>query len=160
MGTKDSHSRKALAKLIHTLPSHCLRPRATLAGMEATSISSSLTRIPSRDRNPTMILGTPRRKDWIQNLRSFRSKLSLSRSPRMSIDVLSSTQLIGSPALGGLESHTVVLVDEFPCVSPAFRKDVLGGWERAGVVRNMAGLTGIDFTAEAEYCLADAGPHN
>lgn len=109
MARKNLHSKKALAKLIHTLPSHCLPLRATVVGIEATSISSSFWRIPSRDRNPTMILGTPRRNDWIQNLSSLRSKFSLSRSLRMSMEVLSSTQLIGSPALGGFESHTVGL---------------------------------------------------
>lgn len=106
---KNLHSRKALVKLMHTLPSHCLPLRATVVGIEATSISSSFCRMPSRDRNPTMILGTPRRKDWIQNLSSFRSKFCWSLSLRISMEVLSSTQLTGSPALGGLESHTVLL---------------------------------------------------
>lgn len=63
--------------------------------------------MPSRERKPTMILGTPSRKDWAQNLRSLRSKLSRSRSDRMSALVLSSTQLIGEPGVGGLESQTV-----------------------------------------------------
>lgn len=88
------------------LPSHCRPRRATVSGIEATSMSSTRCRMPSRDRKPTMMRGTPSRNDWIQNLSSLRSKLSRSRSLRISAEVLSSTQLMGSPALGGLESQT------------------------------------------------------
>lgn len=102
----DSHSRKEAAKFVQMLPSHCRPRRATVSGIEATSMSSTRCRIPSRERKPTMMRGTPSRNDWIQNLSSLRSKLSRSRSLRISADVLSSTQLMGSPALGGLESQT------------------------------------------------------
>lgn len=103
----DSQSRNEAAKLVHTFPSHCRPRRATVSGMDATSMSSTRCRTPSRERKPTMMRGTPSRKDWIQNLSSLRSKLSRSRSLRISADVLSSTQLMGSPAFGGLESQTV-----------------------------------------------------
>lgn len=104
---KCLHSKNSAAKLMHTFPSHW-RPRfATVPGIPSTSISSTLWRIPSRERKPTMIFGTPSRNDWIQNFMSFRSKLSLSRSLRISAEVLSSTQWIGSPGLGGFESQTM-----------------------------------------------------
>lgn len=70
-------------------------------------MSSTRCRMPSRERNPTIMRGTPSRNDWIQNLSSLRSKLSRSRSLRNSADVLSSTQFIGSPAFRGLQSQTV-----------------------------------------------------
>lgn len=75
MGPDNSHSRNSAAKLMHMIPSHERPFLATMAGMPSTSISSSLRRMPSRDRKPTMILGTPRRKDWIQNLHNLLSKL-------------------------------------------------------------------------------------
>jgi len=88
------------------LPSHVPFPRRlTVPGIEAVSISSTLFRIPSGVRNPTMILGTPRRNDWIQNFINFRSKVIMSRSFRMSALVFNSTQLIG-PSSVGLISHT------------------------------------------------------
>lgn len=77
----------------------------TVPGIEAVSISSTLFKIPSCVRNPTMILGTPRRKDCIQNFISLRSKVIISLSFRISALVLSSTQLIGLSS-DGFESHT------------------------------------------------------
>lgn len=57
-------SRNALAKLIHMLASQLRTPRfAAVPGIEAVWISSSLVRMPPCERKPTMILGTPRRKD-------------------------------------------------------------------------------------------------
>lgn len=58
------------------------------------------------ERNPTMIFGTPSRKDWIQNLLSFRSNFTLSASEKISWLVFSSTQLMGSSGLSGRQSHT------------------------------------------------------
>jgi len=93
---------------MQTFPSQRTFPLLwTEAGMVVVSISWVFTRIPSGDRKPTMILGTPSRKDWIQNFISLRSKLSMSRSDRISTDVLSSTQLMGGPGGLGFESHTV-----------------------------------------------------
>lgn len=92
---------------MHTFPSHWALPRRrTVSGIFTVSISSSLSSRPSRDRNPTMIFGTPSRNDWIQNFMSLRSKLSMSRSDRISAEVLSSTQFIGLPFSWGLTSHT------------------------------------------------------
>lgn len=105
----NPQSRNALAKLIHVFPSHLARPRfCTLKGMLAVSISSSLSSLPSLERNPTMIFGTPSKKDWIQNFSSLRSKFSMSRSFRISALVLSSTHLMGAPFSGGFESQTVM----------------------------------------------------
>lgn len=100
----DLHSRKLAAKLIHMLPSQLFPP--TFPGMLCVSISSMRNRIPCRSRKPTIIFGTPRRKAWAQNLRSFLSYFIMSRSPYISAVVFSSTQLIGSSFLFGLQSHT------------------------------------------------------
>jgi hypothetical protein len=60
-----------------------------------------------------MILGTPRRKDWAQNLRSLRLNLRASEGVDISAEVLSSTQVGRVAGSGevvvGLESHTVRL---------------------------------------------------
>lgn len=57
-------SRKEAAKLIQRLPSHVPFPvLLTVPGMDAVSISSSRCRIPFRLLKPTIIFGTPRRKD-------------------------------------------------------------------------------------------------
>jgi hypothetical protein len=100
------HSNNSDAKLMHIFPSQVPFPRLfTVPGIDAVSISSTLLRMPSGVRNPTMIFGTPRRNDCIQNFISFRSKVIISRSLRISALVLSSTQLIELPS-DGLESHT------------------------------------------------------
>ena len=107
------HSRKVAAKLIQIFPSHVPRPDfLTLFGMLAVSSSSKRRRIPPWSRNPTTILGTPRRKDCAQNFRSFRSNLTMSRSFLISAEVLSSTQLIGSSLRSGLLSQTAGLRSE------------------------------------------------
>jgi hypothetical protein len=95
---------------MHASPFHFALPRLpTIAGMFTVSSSWMFRRMPSLDRKPTMILGTPRRKDWIQNFMSFRSKLSESRSDWISAVVLSSTQLTGAPGSAGFESHTGII---------------------------------------------------
>lgn len=71
--SQNSHSRNAAAKLTHMSAFQGgFRPLFTVSGMLCVSISSTPTRMPSRERNPTMILGTPRRKDWIQYFMSLR----------------------------------------------------------------------------------------
>lgn len=102
-----SHSRKTPAKLTHMSAFHeGLGRELTVCGIRCVSISSRLARTPSRVRKPTMILGTPSRNDWIQNFMSLRWKTSASWGPRISTDVLSSTQLIGAPFSTGFESQT------------------------------------------------------
>src|SRR5882724_5863241 len=102
----DLQSSNADAKLIHILPSQVPFPRLfTVPGIEAVSISSTLFKIPSGVRNPTIILGTPRRNDCIQNFMSLRSNVIMSLSFRISALVFSSTQLMELPSVG-LESHT------------------------------------------------------
>lgn len=104
----DLHSRKAAVKFIQMFPSQLPRPsRLTLPGNPWVSSSSSRRSIPSLSRNPTTILGTPRRKDCAQNLSSLRSYLSFSLSLINSAVVFSSTQLIGSSLRTGLQSQTV-----------------------------------------------------
>lgn len=99
-------SSRLAAKLIHMLPSQVPFPLLlTVLGIEAVSISSIRFKKPSGVRNPTMIFGTPSRKDWIQNFISFLSRLIISRSFRMSAVVLSSIQLIGLSSVG-FESQT------------------------------------------------------
>lgn len=108
LGDQDhSHSRKALAKLMHTFAFQLLTPRlAAVSGILAVWISSSFVRIPCCERKPTMILGTPSKNDWIQNFMSLRSKFCIVLSSRISTLVLSSIQLIGAPFSTGLESQT------------------------------------------------------
>lgn len=102
----DLQSSNADAKLIHIFPSHVPFPRLfTVPGIDAVSISSTLFKMPSGVRNPTMILGTPRRNDCIQNFISLRSNVIISLSFRISALVFSSTQLMGLPSVG-FESHT------------------------------------------------------
>ena len=126
-GMKPSHSRKAAVKLMQRLPSHVLLPcRLTIPGMFLVSVqvtlspnqppnaarcirspsSSSLCRIPFWLRKPTIILGTPSKKDWIQNFNNLRSYLSISLSFAISAAVFNSTQLMGSSRFTGLQSHT------------------------------------------------------
>lgn len=101
------HSRNAAAKLMQIFPSHEPLPSfLTFPGILAVSSSSNRCTMPFWSRNPTMILGTPSRKDCAQNLSNFRSYLSISRSLRISADVFSSTQWIGSSFRSGLQSHT------------------------------------------------------
>lgn len=78
----------------------------TLPGILAVSSSSKRCTMPFWSRKPTMIVGTPSKKDCAQNFNNFRSYLSISRSLRISADVFSSTQWIGSSFLSGLQSHT------------------------------------------------------
>jgi len=142
---RNPQSRNALAKLIHVFPSHFPPPRfCTLNGIVAVSISSSRSSLPSRERNPTMILGTPSRKDWIQNFSSFRSKFSMSRSFRISALVLSSTHLMGAPFSGGLESQTA---------APS-----AGSPKRGHACRSKR--TCVHFPAQAEHCFADSRSHD
>lgn len=102
-----NQSRKLAVKLMQRLPSHVPLPLLfTVLGMFFVSSSSSRCRIPFLLRNPTIILGTPRRNDCIQNFSSFRSYLSMSLSFSISADVFSSTQWMGSSLLSGLQSHT------------------------------------------------------
>ena len=104
----DAQSRKAAVKLIHKFPSQVPLPlRLTIPGILLVSNSSSLSKIPFLLRNPIIILGTPSRKDCIQNFRSFLSYLNMSLSLSIKAEVLSSTQLIGSSLLSGLQSHTI-----------------------------------------------------
>jgi hypothetical protein len=63
-------------------------------------------------------LGTPSRKDCVQNFSSFRSYLIIPLLSRISADVFSSTQLIGSSFLSGLASQTRSHQPIYHCVSP------------------------------------------
>lgn len=104
-----SHSRKTAVKLMHMLPSHAfLLFFFTFPGILDVFNSSRRWRTPDLLRNPTIILGTPSRNDWIQNLRSFLSNLAISRSFWISSEVFSSTQLTGRSLTSGLKSHTGV----------------------------------------------------
>lgn len=92
---------------MQTFPSQLPFPSLlTFPGIVWVSISSRRNNIPALSRNPTMILGTPRRKDWAQNLSSFRSNLIFSLSLNSSDVVFNSTQLIGSSFRAGFESQT------------------------------------------------------
>lgn len=100
-------SNNPAAKLIHMFPSHVAFPLLfTVPGIFSVSISSILTRIPFWSRKPTIIFGTPRRKDWIQNFISLRSKARRSRSDWGLTEVLSSTQLMRVVGGSGLMSQT------------------------------------------------------
>ena len=78
----------------------------TLLGISWVIISSRRLSMPSESRKPTMILGTPSRKDCTQNLRSLRSNLIRSRSLFISAEVFNSTQFMGSFGFSGLQSQT------------------------------------------------------
>lgn len=104
------HSRNSAVKLIHRFPSQDLLPLLTIAGIDFVSSSSIALKIPFLLRNPTIIFGTPRRKDWAQNFKSFRSNLCWSLGWRISSLVFSSTQLIGSSLFSGLQSQTLYSV--------------------------------------------------
>lgn len=68
-----SHSKKTPAKLTHISAFHLgFGCELTISGILCVSISLTSTRMPSLVRNPTIILGTPRRKDWIQYFMSLR----------------------------------------------------------------------------------------
>ncbi len=137
----DSQSSKADAKLIHIFPSQVPFPRLlTVPGIEAVSISSILFNIPSGVRNPTMIFGTPRRKDCIQNFMSLRSNATISLSFRMSTLVFNSTQLIGLPSVV-LQSHTF-------------------GYQMSFYIRERSFFTCIDFTTENHDSISNASSHN
>lgn len=106
---KYSQSSNPAAKLMHIFPSQVPFPLLfTVPGILAVSISSTLFRNPSGVLNPTIILGTPNKKDWIQNFISLRSNVSISRSLRISALVFSSTQFMGWVGSWGLASHTMV----------------------------------------------------
>jgi hypothetical protein len=97
----NMQSSNAEVKFIHMFPSHVPLPLLlTVLGIDAVSISSILFKNPSGVRNPTMIFGTPRRNDCIQNFISFLSKVTKSLSFRISAVVLSSTQFIGETSEG------------------------------------------------------------
>ena len=53
-----------------------------------------------------MILGTPSRNDWIQNLSNFRSNFAISPSDWISSEVFNSTQFMGWSLSSGFRSHT------------------------------------------------------
>lgn len=96
-------------KLMHVLLSHVCCPWfLTMLGIFVVSYSSTRNRRPSVSfvRKPTTILGTPSRKDWIQNLCNLRSNLTTSLGLAISAAVLSSTQLIFADLSSGLWSHT------------------------------------------------------
>ena len=104
---KDEQSRKVVVKLMQTFPSQMgFRRFLIIPGIFFVSTSSRRRRIPCLLRKPTMIFGTPKRNDWAQNLSSFRSNLTMSWSLSISAEVLSSTQLIGTFSLSGLQSQT------------------------------------------------------
>lgn len=66
-------SKKAAAKLTQMSAFQAGFGRAfTVCGILCVSISLISTRMPSRVRKPTMIFGTPNRKDWIQYFMSLR----------------------------------------------------------------------------------------
>jgi hypothetical protein len=125
---------------MHIFPSQVPFPRLfTVPGIDAVSISSTLFKMPSGVRNPTMIFGTPRRNDCIQNFMSLRSNVTISLSFRMSALVFSSTQLIGLPSVG-LESHTCIC--------------------QCHVTRKEEELACIDFTTEDHHRIAYASFHD
>lgn len=102
------HSRNEAAKLTHVFPSQLWDPCLfTVPGMLWVSKSCSRSSCPDFDRNPTMIFGTPSRKDCIQNLHNLRSNLSWSESDWISSEVFNSTQLIGCSLSSGLRSQTI-----------------------------------------------------
>lgn len=102
----DLQSRNAAAKLMHTFPSQSCVPLLTMSGMACVSSSSRRFNIPFPVRRPTIILGTPSRKDCAQNLRSLRSNFTWSRWVEISAAVLSSTQLMEWDGSEGLRSQT------------------------------------------------------
>jgi hypothetical protein len=79
-GDEHLHSRKVAAKFTQVFPSHVFFCRLTFPGIECVEISSSRRSIPFLERKPITILGTPSRKDCIQNLSNFLSNLTLSWS--------------------------------------------------------------------------------
>lgn len=103
------HSKKAAQKLTHVLPSQLIPCRLTVPGMLLVANSSRRRRVPFLERKPTMILGTPNKKDWIQNFNSFRSNLTLSWSDWISSEVLSSTQFISWSLSSGFRSQTLYI---------------------------------------------------
>ena len=106
---ENLQSKNPAVKLIHTLPSHVPFPLFfTVLGKLSVCSSSRLSRTPSLLLNPTMIFGTPKRKDWIQNLSNLRSYFRISRSVLGVAAVLSSTQLMGPvEVVEGLVSQTI-----------------------------------------------------
>ena len=125
------------------LPSQVPLPRRfTRPGIFFVSISSSLCKIPFLSRKPTTILGTPNRKDCIQNFRSLRSYFSMSLSLSISAEVFNSTQLMGSSLFSGLQSHTTLLTN--------------GTQRLARVTR----LTCVDFTANNQSCFPNPRPND
>ena len=112
--TINEQSRKTAVKFIQMFPSQVRRPlRLTLPGMLCVSISSVLRRTPSLLRKPTIIFGTPKRKDWAQIRSNFRSNFIILLSFRISSAVLSSIQFVGWSLSSDLQSHTAVLLAKF-----------------------------------------------
>ena len=68
----NPQSKKAAVKLMHRFPSHSPEVFLTMRGMSFVCNSSSRWRMPFCVRKPTMILGTPSRKDCTQNFSSLR----------------------------------------------------------------------------------------
>lgn len=115
----------AAAKLMQVLPSHVPCPcRFTMEGIFCVSCSINFSKWPSGDRKPTMIFGTPRRKDCAQNFKSFRSYFTSSFCVTGCWAVLSSTHGIGSFGLSGFAPMTastspprIMLVPPMPVVT-------------------------------------------
>lgn len=105
--SKNLQSKNSAAKLRHISAFHLgFGPALTMSGIVCVSNSFNSVNMPSLVRNPTMIFGTPSKNDCIQYFISFLWKFSISCGPRISPDVLSSTQFIGLPCSAGFESQT------------------------------------------------------
>ena len=103
----DEQFRNPAAKLIHIFPSQVAFPLLfAIPGIFSVSISSTRSRTPFWSLKPTIIVGTPKRNDWIQNFMSLRSNASRSRSDWGEMDVLSSIQFIRVWGVSGLASQT------------------------------------------------------
>ena len=103
---EHEHSKNIAVKLMHMFPSQRFESRLTATGMSCVSNSRTSRRIPACVRKPTMIFGTPRRNDCIQNFNNFRWNFFWSWGFRISAEVLSSTQLMGLSFWSGLQSQT------------------------------------------------------
>lgn len=87
-----SHFKNAPVKSIDNFPSQIFLPlRFTILGIFCVSNSCKWVKTPSLLRKPTIIRVTPSKKDWLQNLRSFLSKVTSSFSFVISFDVFNST---------------------------------------------------------------------
>ncbi len=167
--TGGLHSRKRAVKLIHVFPSQAgawlFFPArlATMFGMLIVSSSSTRCKIPLLLRKPMMILGTPRRKDWIQILSNLRSYLTKSLSFSSSAVVFSSTQLIGSSFLSGLRSQTIQKGKKgekgFSCFAQILcQKGVPRQFFLKKVI--LIQLTSVHFSPNDQACLAETCLHH